>query len=128
MGYVHTYGLTKSINEIPAEALTKIQEVVEKYKDILRFECDEDKEPLVTNEIIRFNGYKDKGYETFYFSVKELDHFCKTNYKNYDLPVCIILLIMFQYIPEFKLSSDGFWLYKAQADECNKNGKVELDG
>mgnify|MGYP006391441145 FL=1 len=61
MGYVHTYGLTKEIKEIPAEALTKIQEVVEKYKDILRFECDEDKEPLVTNEIIRFNGYKDKG-------------------------------------------------------------------
>ena len=48
MGYVHTYGLTKEIEEIPAEALTKIQEVVEKYKDILRFECDEDKEPLVT--------------------------------------------------------------------------------
>ena len=128
MGYVHSYGLTKKIEAIPAEALTKIQEVVEKYKDILRFECDEDKEPLVTNEIIRFNGYKDKGYETFYFSVKELDHFCKTNYKNYDLPVCIILLIMFQYIPEFKLSGDGFWIYKAQADEFKKNGKVELDG
>ena len=128
MGYVHTYGLTKEIKEIPAEALTKIQEVVEKYKDILRFECDEDKEPLVTNEIIRFNGYKDKGYETFYFSVKELDYFCKTNYKDYDLPVCIILLIMFQYIPEFKLSGDGFWIYKAQADEFKKNGKVELDG
>ncbi len=37
MGYVHTYGLTKEIKEIPAEALAKIQEVVEKYKDILRF-------------------------------------------------------------------------------------------
>ena len=35
---------------------------------------------------------------------------------------------MFQYIPEFKLSSDGFWIYKAQADELSKNGKVELDG
>ncbi len=35
---------------------------------------------------------------------------------------------MFQYIPEFKLSGDGFWIYKAQADEFKKNGKVELDG
>ena len=35
---------------------------------------------------------------------------------------------MFQYIPEFKLSGDGFWIYKAQADELSKNGKVELDG
>ena len=128
MGYVHTYGLTKEIKAIPAEALTKIQETVERYKDILRFECDEDKEALVTNEIIRFNGFKDKGYETFYFSVKELDNFCKTNTKDYDLPVCITLLIMFQYIPEFTFSSDGFWIYKAQADELSKNGKVELDG
>ena len=46
MGYVDTYGLTKSIDEIPAEALTKIQEVVEKYKDILRLECDKDKDPV----------------------------------------------------------------------------------
>ena len=44
MGYVHTYGLTKGINEIPTEALTKIQEVVEKYKDILRLECDKDED------------------------------------------------------------------------------------
>lgn len=128
MGYVHTYGPTKSINEIPSEALTKIQEVMEEYKEILRFECDEDKEPLVTKEIIRFNGYKDKGYETFYFSVKEFDHFCKTNTKDYDMPVCIILLLLFHHIPEFKLSSDGFWLNKAEADEFTKNGKVELDG
>ena len=93
MGYVHTYRLTEEIEMIPAEALTKIQEVIEKYKDILRLECDEDKEPLITKEIIRFNGYKDKGYETFYFSVKELYHFCKTNARDYDLPICIIVFV-----------------------------------
>ena len=128
MGYVHTYGLTKSINEIPAEALTKIQEVVEKYKDILKLECDKDEDPVVTDKVIRFNGYGDKGYETFYFSVKELYHFCKTNTKDYDMPVSIILLLLFYYIPEFKLSSDGFWINKAEADEFTKNGKVELYG
>ena len=127
MGYVHTYGLTKSIHEITSEALTKIQEVVEKYKDILRLECDKDENPVVTDKVIRFNGYGDKGYETFYFSVKELYHFCKTNTKDYDMPVSIILLLLFYYIPEFKLSSDGFWLNKAEADEFTKNGKVELE-
>lgn len=128
MGYVHTYRLTEEIEMIPAEALTKIQEVMEKYKDILRLECDEDKDPLITKEIIRFNGYKDKGYETFYFSVKELYHFCKTNARDYDLPICIILLTLFQYIPEFSISSDGFWIYKEAADEFTKSGKVDLDG
>jgi hypothetical protein len=101
---------------------------MEKYKEILRFECDEDKEPMVTNTKIRFNGYGEFGYETFYFSVKEFDHFCKTNTKDYDMPVCIILLLLFHYIPEFKLSSDGFWIYKGAADEFRKTGKVELDG
>ena len=129
MGYVHTYRLAEEIKAIPTEALTKIQEVVEKYKDILRLEYDnEDKEPLITNEKIRFNGYKDKGYETFYFSIKELYNFCKTNARDYDLPVCIILLTLFQYIPEFSISSDGFWIYKAEADEFTKSRKVKLYG
>ncbi len=128
MGYVQCYGLRKEIKEIPSEAFTKIQEVMEEYKEILRFECDEDKEPLVTKTKIRFNGYGEFGYETFYFSVKEFDHFCKTNTKDYDMPVCIILLLLFHYIPEFKLSSDGFWISKGTADEFRKTGKVELDG
>ena len=128
MGYVQCYGLRKEIKEIPSEAFTKIQEVMEEYKGILRFECDEDKEPLVTNTKIRFNGYGEFGYETFYFSVKEFDHFCKTNTKDYDMPVCIILLLLFHYIPEFKLCSDGFWISKGVADEFRKSGKVELDG
>lgn len=128
MGYVHNYGLTKEIKEIPTEAFTKIQEVMEEYKEILRFEHDEDKEPLVSNTKIRFNGYGEFGYETLYFSVKELNNFCKTNTKDYDMPVCITLLLLFQYIPEFKLSSDGFWIDKAHADEFRKSGKVALDG
>ncbi|MBP9562709.1 MAG: hypothetical protein KBE21_04790, partial [Acetoanaerobium sp.] len=129
MGYVHTYRLAEEIKAIPTEAFTKIQEVVEKYKDILRLEYDnEDKEPLITNEKIRFNGYKDKGYETFYFSAKELYNFCKTNARDYDLPVCIILLTLFQYISDFSISSDGFWISKAEADEFTKTGKVKLYG
>ena len=128
MGYVQCYGLRKEIKEIPSEAFTKIQEVMEEYKEILRFECDEDKEPLVTKTKIRFNGYGEFGYETFYFSVKEFDHFCKTNTKDYDMPVCIILLLLFHHIPEFKLCSDGFWISKGTADEFRKSGKVELDG
>lgn len=128
MGYVHYYGLTKEIKEIPTEALAKIKETVEKHKDILRFEHDEDKPPVITNQKIQFNGYEDKGYETFIFSVNQLDYSCKTNTKDYDMAVTKILLILFHYIPEFKLSSDGFWIYKAQADDFSKNGKIELDG
>ncbi len=120
MGYVHSYGLTKDIKEIPAEAFSKIEEIVKKYKDILRFECDEDRDPQVTNTSIRFNGHGEYGYETFSFSVKKESYYCKTNTKDYDMPVSIILLLLFYYIPEFKLSSDGFWINKAEADEFTK--------
>lgn len=126
MGYVHSYGLTKKIKEIPTEALTKIRKTVESHKDILRLEFDKDQAPVITTQEIRFNGYKDKGYESFYFSVDTLKYFCKTNEKDYDKAVTKILLILFHYIPEFKLSSDGFWIYKSQADEFTKSGKVDL--
>ena len=128
MGYVHSYGLTKDIEVIPAEAFSKIEEIVEKYKDILRFECDEDRDPQVTNTSIRFNGYGEHGYETFSFSVKEDTYYCKTNTKDYDAAITKILLVLFQYIPEFNLSSDGFWIYEKQAKEFEETGKVELDG
>ncbi len=128
MGYVHTYGLTKEIEKIPAEAFSKIEEIVEKYKDILRFECDEDRAPQITNTNIRFNGCGEHGYETFSFSVKEETNYCKTNVKSYDAAITKILLVLFHYIPEFNLSGDGFWIHKSQADEFNRSGKVELDG
>ena len=128
MGYVHYHGLTKEIKEIPIEALTKIKETVEGHKDILRFECDEDRDPQVTNTSIRFNGHGEHGYETFSFSVKKDSYYCKTNVKNYDAAITKILLVLFHYIPEFNLSGDGFWINKSQADEFTKTGKVELDG
>ena len=122
MGYVHTYGLTKEIEKIPAEAFSKIEEIVEKYKDILRFECDEDRAPQITNTNIRFNGCGEHGYETFSFSVKEETNYCKTNVKSYDAAITKILLVLFHYIPEFNLSGDGFWIHKSQADEFNRSG------
>ena len=52
----------------------------------LVYEYDKpDQKPLVSNEVIRFNGIDEDGHETFYFDVCANDfEFCKTARKDYD--------------------------------------------
>lgn len=119
MGYTHYYGLKKEIKEIPTEALKKIKKVIKEYKEILRSEYDEETEAIATKKMIRFNGIEDEGHETFYFDTTTKSEFCKTAMKAYDLPCSIVLLLLFNYIPEFELASDGLYV---------SDKKVELDG
>jgi hypothetical protein len=80
------------------------------------------KPPEVSPDMIRFNGWKGEGHETFLVT-REMPEiadwssdksssfdFCKTARKPYDLAVCLVLLSMKRHAPEsVQISSDGDW-------------------
>lgn len=67
-------------------------------------------EPILTDDLISFNGVGDDAYETLYISTVE-DGFgcCKTARKLYDPVVCATLLRIKEDSPDFKIASDGEW-------------------
>ena len=77
------------------------------------------KPPQVDGDVIRFNGWKDEGHETFMVTRElgghrtesgEMFDFCKTARKPYDLAVMLVLLSMKRHAPDsVKVSSDGDW-------------------
>ena len=91
------------------------------------------KVPQVDNDVIRFNGWKDDGHETFMLTkekpeqagvlfeqlvqspswnpaAKESFDFCKTARKPYDMAVMLVLLIAHDVAPKsIRISSDGDW-------------------
>lgn len=78
------------------------------------------KVPQVDNEVIRFNGWKENGHETFLVErevpsqgfAENGDHFsfCKTARKPYDMAVCLVLLSMKRHSPDsIRIGSDGEW-------------------
>jgi len=77
------------------------------------------KPPQVDNDVIRFNGWKEKGHETFMVTRElgghktesgELFDFCKTARKPYDMAVMLVLLSMRRHAPDsVRISSDGDW-------------------
>ena len=129
MGYSHSYG-ANNIDKIPEECLEKVRIVLKEkeWKEYLRFEYNTEKPPLISETKIRFNGEEGKGYESFVFSTKEGHEFCKTNEYDYDIPVCIVLLLLKNYIAGFELESDGFWIDKNKAKKYKETKVPELDG
>lgn len=100
--------------------------VCEKREITLAYEYDaaengKPKPPEVSDDQIRFNGWKDEGHETFCFQkkmpkpqpwieTKEFFDFCKTARKPYDLAVGLSLLAAHKHAPNtIKISSDGDW-------------------
>lgn len=75
----------------------------------LQYEWDDDKNPQVNGEVIRFNGCGDLGHETFMLERIPSGgfNFCKTARKPYDLAVQAVLLIAKHHDPDFSFSSDG---------------------
>lgn len=111
MGYSHYCKLNKKLNE---EVLEDVRKIVEKYSDIIQFESDDNSKPLVSLDMIRFNGIGEDAYEAFVVEFNEGDY-CKTARRPYDLPVCEVLLVLkHHYKDDFELSSDGFWVSKEE--------------
>lgn len=130
MGYTHYWYLAQSrTGRISEDALAKVRAVIAKYRGILAYETDEpNKSPVVSPNLIRFNGIGGSGYETFYFEYPPdassqrqrwqvyggadangpIFSFCKTANHAYDPAVCECLLILKADLgPAMTLSSDG---------------------
>lgn len=111
MGYTHYWSVMGSISKTNMNAmLDDVDLVVKKHRDIIQYESYDDRDPLVSPLQIRFNGIDDLGCETFSLDFPSKGDFCKTGRYPYDLPVCIILLIVKGWFGnKFDFSSDGFW-------------------
>lgn len=100
----------------------KIMDFCENKGVKIRYECDIDKVPEVSDTMIRFNGNGNDGHETFILfkqkpkgeswqrNPKEYFYFCKTARKDYDVAVGLVLLRAAKNAPGvLKISSDGDW-------------------
>jgi len=111
MGYTHYYRKPNGTVGYH-EALPIIRQILERYKDIVQFECNDDSKPICDDEQIRFNGFEKNGYETFVFNNSaEAFDCCKTGRKAYDVVVCECLIILNHFIPKLEISSDGMCGY-----------------
>lgn len=128
MGYSHyiyrkTDFTAKQWEKVSLEAF-QILDCCKDRKIVLAYEYDapEPGNPEVTPDVIRFNGWKDEGHETFLITRKRPDNhaydpdakesfdFCKTARKPYDLAVCLVMLSMKRHAPRsVRIGSDGEW-------------------
>lgn len=110
MGYTHYFELENPDLEGFKEAIPTLKKIIEKHKDIICFEMDQELRPVeLTDHSIRFNGRGSGAHETFIINADTAFSFdfCKTARKEYDLPVCEVLLVLNKFMPGFKISSDG---------------------
>jgi len=112
MGYTHYMGADNwdRKDELGFEkALPIVRKILKRYKDLVQFECDNSKRPVVSKKQIRFNGIGEDGHETFMISNSSFEfNFCKTARKPYDVVVCEVLLVLNAFCPHLSISSDGF--------------------
>ena len=94
MGYTHYWNLVENAKPLSNKVIADLHKVFELYIDILVYESGHADDLIYTNARIRFNGEGEYGHETFYFSIDELDGFCKTARKPYDIVVTIVLIIL----------------------------------
>ena len=124
MGYTSYWNTTKwskKDKEGFVAALPAVQDIFERYKDIIQFECGDPKPAVANKKMIRFNGIDDDGHETFIiFNKKKQSEygkgdfaFCKTARKPYDIVVCEVLLVLSAYMPGLEVSSDGWTVEKS---------------
>ena len=121
MGYTHYFRTAKRIPMAKWNELTKAVNKILEGQDILNFECDDNRPPIVNHKEIRFNGIGEDGHETFLL-MKNNSHpdwgdksepmvfnFCKTARKPYDVYVTAILFIASQILGDhISISSDGY--------------------
>ena len=146
MGYTHYWRMERDFTEAEWLNIMKasadiLSRAINTYMMTLAYEYDQaDKKPLVSQDLIRFNGFDDDGHETFMLT-REMGEepeyrrgeghfaFCKTARKDYDAPVVACLIAAKSIAPDaFTWSSDG-WLSE-HADGlalANEACALELD-
>ena len=115
MGYTHY--ISRSTRNLDPDTFKSFAAAASKVlshpsiKDLVS--CDFDSTnipPIVTPDLVRFNGKGDLGHETF--SLRRDDwrdfDFCKTAAKPYDKAVVAVLVLAHHYFPnDLEISSDG---------------------
>lgn len=109
MGYVHYWTIRDELPPLTSKGISMISNIFRKHADLVQFGCDQAGPPLIENKQMRFNGIAEKGHDTFFWAADKIDfNFCKTAREDYDLVVCLTLLVLrSQYEDKFRLSSDG---------------------
>ena len=111
MGYTHYWDGSGLRAPLAPEAMAQIRKVTdEAYRlGLIQREYDDPRPPLVTAQVVRFNGVGELGHDTFGFCTTDTYPFgaCKTALKPYDAIVMRVLLILAYYCPGLKISSDG---------------------
>jgi hypothetical protein len=104
MGYDHSWKLEVPFTET---FIKEVNQVIKKYENILEHAS-------VNEDAILLNGLDDMGYETFHLRPKQ-GNWCKTDAREYDEPVCMILLLAVYHFGEnFHLGSAGLAVDKEQ--------------
>lgn len=121
MGYTHYYKLNKAGQDFTEECFTDMKKVLDRYKDILKVD-------VFNKNCFCINGIGDNEYEDFYIEDDDDNSFTKTAHKNYDLPVCEILLLLKHYYGDnFDLSSDGLYICAEETvEDIEENWKIAL--
>ena len=126
MGYTHYWELKKQPTPTKfKKAVETLNAIFAEHKDLreLLAGWDGNGEPDLNEEMISFNGRADKGddYESFTIQrAKPKWDFCKTQYRPYDVVVCITLLVLKKVLgpATFSFSSDGvYWGKPENMDE-----------
>lgn len=117
MGYTHYFTFKKPLSLANFNKVKKDLKLIESHLAnqpepiILRNGLGEGKGVYYSNNRIAFNGdaSNDLDYETFGFSVGDNDfEFCKTQYRPYDLAVCLTLRSLNYHVgKDIEISSDG---------------------
>jgi len=119
------------------QALPALRDIAKRYRKILAYSLGQPKKPPQIDENgIFLNGRGKAGYETFRLRLPSLDanseavefpvrEFCKTNYEEYDIVVCEMLLVLKSYVPHIEIDSDGFSGY---LEDAERDPLSALDG
>lgn len=111
MGYTHYWDVKRPIGKRAWDMICRDARQLFHATDIplVGYEEEPASDPVVTRDMIRFNGVGDDEYESF---VLVPDHdespFCKTARKPYDLIVCAVLIVADHHAPfSIEVTSDG---------------------
>ena len=95
MGYTH-YWTTKSLlRPLSDSVLIDVRHVLGLWKAHLCSHRDRPNEPpVVSKELILFNGKGSQGHDAFRFDLTKGFHYCKTDNKPYNTPVTAVLILL----------------------------------
>lgn len=114
MGYTHYWRINRRLTDQEwfafADGVERLVTRVNRSgKTKLTYEYHDNRKPQIDDNVVRFNGFGDHGYETFLVSRNGVGFaFCKTQWRSYDLAVTACLAALAAIAPDaVEVRSDG---------------------